>query len=228
MRRFGNGFYVGVAAGAAVPRTNLDQIYRTGYNIEVPIGWDALHSPLGVRLNLGYGRLRSNSSFQYTAANGSLVTPSDAQIWQGDVDAKLNLPIGHFLGSTSNLYAVGGGGAYYFRNYGYAGGAAASTGTSGTTATTGATTGTATGTATGTGPTYGTTSGTAQAPLGYTANGQSYNASDRKTRFGANVGAGLSWGIGAASLYVESRFVRVFVPNRNSDYVPVMVGITFH
>jgi hypothetical protein len=215
MRRFGNGFYVGVAAGAAIPRTNLDQVYRTGYNIEVPIGWDPIHSALGVRVNLGYGRLRSNSNFQYTAANGTLATPNDAQIWQGVLDAKLNLPIGHFLGATSNVYAVGGGGAYYFRNYGY-GSSAAGTTTAGTTG----------GTTTSSSGTTAYSPGTST--NGQVANGLGYTSADRQTRFGANLGGGLSWGIGAASLYVESRFVRVFVPNRNSDYVPVMVGITFH
>jgi hypothetical protein len=210
MRRFGNGLYIGLAAGAAVPRTNLDQVYRTGYNIEVPIGWDPPRSPLGVRVNLGYGRLRADNSFQYTAANGSLTTPSDAQIWQGTLDAKLGMP----LGGTSRLYAVGGGGAYYFRNYGYGGRAAAPA--SSTTATSSGTTAYSPG-----------TSGTTQAS-GYTANGAAYTSADRQTRFGANVGGGLSFGVGGASLYVESRFVRVFVPNRHSDYVPVMLGITFH
>jgi hypothetical protein len=47
------------------------------------------------------------------------------------------------------------------------------------------------------------------------------------TRFGANVGAGFAFGLGAASLFVESRYVTVFMPNRNANYVPLILGVTF-
>jgi hypothetical protein len=48
------------------------------------------------------------------------------------------------------------------------------------------------------------------------------------TRFAANGGGGVSWGLGNVSLFVEGRWVRVFTQNRNTDYVPVTVGLTFH
>lgn len=48
------------------------------------------------------------------------------------------------------------------------------------------------------------------------------------TRFAINGGGGLSWGIGNVSLFVEGRYVRVFTQNRDTDYVPVTIGLTFH
>ena len=48
------------------------------------------------------------------------------------------------------------------------------------------------------------------------------------TRFALNGGGGLSFGVGAVSLFVEGRYVRVFTQGRNTDYVPVTLGLTFH
>ena len=48
------------------------------------------------------------------------------------------------------------------------------------------------------------------------------------TRFSLNGGGGLSWGIGNVSLFVEGRYVRVFTQGRDTDYVPVTLGLTFH
>jgi len=195
-RRFGNGFYIGVAGGASFPQNELNRVYKTGFNVEVPIGWDPANSPLGLRLNLGYNRLRADERFDFNQSNNGAGTLKDPQLFQGVVDAKLRLPFGHFLGATSGLYAVGGGGVYYFRNY---------TNTVGLTVT-------------GNGGTSGNTGGSVT---------NTFNSED-KARFGANVGGGVSWGLGRTSLFVESRYVRVFTPNTDSDYVPVMIGLTFH
>ncbi len=102
-------------------------------------------------------------------------------------------------GLLSGLYAVGGGGVYYFRNY---------TNTLNIT----------------TNP--GTAGGVGQGNQGGSVTNV-FNAED-KTQFGANVGGGIQFGIGNASLFVESRYVRIFTPNRNTDMVPVAAGLTFN
>ena len=56
---------------------------------------------------------------------------------------------------------------------------------------------------------------------------RTFNAEDR-TQFALNGGGGLSFGVGAASLFVEGRYVRVFTEGRRTDYIPVTLGITFH
>ncbi len=48
---------------------------------------------------------------------------------------------------------------------------------------------------------------------------------DNVTRLGVNGGAGFAFGIGKTELFVESRYVRVFAPGRNIDYVPFTLGI---
>jgi hypothetical protein len=48
------------------------------------------------------------------------------------------------------------------------------------------------------------------------------------TRFAINGGGGISWGLGAVSLFAEGRYVRVFTQGRDTDYVPVTIGLSFH
>ncbi len=48
------------------------------------------------------------------------------------------------------------------------------------------------------------------------------------TRFGWNAGGGLTFGIGAANLFVEGRYVTVFTPQQNLNYTPVVLGLVFH
>lgn len=188
--RFGNGFYVGVHGGTNFPQSELNDVYDAGYNVGGQLGWDPENSPLGLRLNASWNRLNgrtlTNQSIGNVAFTGEL---QSADLYSAFADAKLRLPFGKFLGATSGLYAVGGAGMTYFRNF----------------------------------DRFETVSGN-------TANQSrtgTFNPED-VTRFAANAGGGVSWGIGNVSLFVEGRYVRVFTQNRNSDYVPVTIGLTFH
>jgi len=107
-RFFGNGLYVGVASGAMLPQGDLMNNYNPGWGVNVPLGWDPVKSPLGVRLNFGYTSLNS-------AAPASIV--NDAKMWNAALDAKFRVPFGHFLHSTSGIYFVGGGSVNHFSNY---------------------------------------------------------------------------------------------------------------
>ena len=182
-----SGFYVGLSGKADIPQNNLRDFYRTGYGVEGQLGWDPVNSPLGLRLNLGYTRLQNQTQFSQLR---------DPQIYQAVGDAKLRLPFGS--GLLSGLYAVGGGGVYYFRNYTNTLNVTTNPGTGGQ----------------GNGGAGGSVTNV-------------FNAED-KTQFGANVGGGIQFGIGNASLFVESRYVRIFTPNRNTDMVPVAAGLTFN
>jgi len=193
-----NGWYFGVAGAGEIPQNALRDFYKTGWGVEVPIGWDPVNSPLGLRLNLGYARLGGKTGFRTVNQTGtSLIGLRDPQIYQAVGDAKLRLPFGK--GLLSGLYAVGGGGVYYFRNYSNTLNLTTNPGTAG---------------GVGQGSTGGSVTNT-------------FNTED-KTQFGANVGGGVQFGIGNAALYVESRYVRIFTPNRNSDMVPVVAGLTFN
>ncbi|AHG91927.1 hypothetical protein J421_4390 [Gemmatirosa kalamazoonensis] len=106
--RLRNGWYIGVAGAGEIPKTNFSTFYKSGWGVEVPVGWDSPNGPLGIRANFGYATLKSKS--------GLPVSVAEPQIWQAVADAKLRLPFGH--GLLSGLYGVAGGGAYHFRNYG--------------------------------------------------------------------------------------------------------------
>ena len=54
VRRYGNGFYFGIGGGTSVPTGAIRDAYDPGFNVTVPIGWDAPLGPLGLRLDLSY------------------------------------------------------------------------------------------------------------------------------------------------------------------------------
>lgn len=188
--RFGNGFYVGLGAGANFPQNDINAFYKTGYNVNGQIGWDPMSSPLGLRLNVNWNRLNGQRLANQRVGNTNFTGEyRSSDLYTAMADAKLRLPFGRTAGSTSGLYAVGGGGVAYFRNF----------------------------------QTFSATTGTA--PGASVTN--RFNAED-VTRFAGNVGGGFELGVGPASLFVEGRYVRVFTQNRNTDYVPVTIGLTFH
>ena len=188
--RFGNGLYFGVQGGANFPQNEINSYYETGYGAGAQLGWDPTNSPLGLRVNAMWNRL-NGKDLQNATINGVRYQSDlqNADLYATFADAKLRLPFGRFLGATSGLYAVGGGGVTYFRNYNN----------------------------------FASTTGT---PAGQNVT-RTFNNED-VTRFALNGGGGLSFGVGAVSLFVEGRYVRVFTQGRNTDYVPVTLGLTFH
>ncbi|HEX8946211.1 MAG TPA: hypothetical protein VF785_23950 [Gemmatimonadaceae bacterium] len=118
VRHYGNGFYVGIGGGTSVPTGAIRDAYDPGFNVTVPIGWDAPTGPLGLRLDLSYNQLDARSALR---SNGTAVavTSTNPQIWSAMADAKFRLPFtGRFVGgATTGLYAIGGVGAHYLRNY---------------------------------------------------------------------------------------------------------------
>jgi hypothetical protein len=118
VRRYGNGFYFGIGGGTSVPTGAIRDAYDPGFNVTVPIGWDAPLGPLGLRLDLSYNQLDARSALRNTG-NAVAVTATNPQIWSAMADAKFRLPFtGRFIGgATTGLYAIGGIGAHYLRNY---------------------------------------------------------------------------------------------------------------
>ena len=52
-------------------------------------------------------------------------------------------------------------------------------------------------------------------------------ASNSTTKFGLDGGVGLDFGWGPAKLYVEGRWVSVFTPGKNANWIPVVLGLKF-
>jgi hypothetical protein len=188
--RWGNGFYVGLHGGTQFPQNEINNAYDAGYNVGGMIGWDSQNSPLGVRLNASWNRLNGRTlSSQNIGGVNFTGQVANADLYSAFADAKLRVPIFRNFSLLSGLYAVGGAGMTYFRNFDRFQAATGNTATQSRTGT--------------------------------------FNPED-VTRFAMNFGGGVSWGIGPASLFVESRWVRVFTTNRNTDYVPLTVGLAFH
>ena len=114
IRRFGNGFYMGVGGGAAVPAGDFaDSGFETGFNVSVPLGWQAASSPFGIRVNLGYNRLEG----QTLRFGSTTLENKDPSIFVADLDATLRFPFGESaMTSGVGLYFTGGGGVYHFRD----------------------------------------------------------------------------------------------------------------
>jgi hypothetical protein len=191
MRRYGNGFYVGIGGGASIPTESINNAYNPGYAIQVPIGWDAPYSPLGFRLNLGYTRLDARNSFRNTGTtNPAFLPAADPQIFSAIADAKLRIPFTRsWFGPSSGLYAVGGGGVNHFRH-------------------------------------YNTTFALSNPEFNDPATTPS--SSESLTRLALNAGGGISWAFRAAEVFLESRYVTTFMPNKRASYVPIILGVNFY
>jgi len=190
-RFFGNGLYVGLGSGAMLPQGDLMNSYNPGWGVNVPIGWDPKASPLGVRVNLGYTSLNSASPAEVVA---------DAKVWSAALDAKFRVPFGHFIGSNSGVYFVGGGAVNHFSNYNesiYRSNNFVNTRFS-----------------------------TPANNAAVIANSSSQGSG--QTNLGIHGGVGLSLGVGPAELFAESRYERVYTPGRAINYVPIVAGVTFH
>ncbi len=107
---FGNsGFYVGFGGGTGHTSGTLREIgYRSAPQLTVPIGWHKLGSMLGVRTEWSMQRLEG-------VQVGSFFN-TDPTVFSGTALVTLAFPINE--ARSNNVYVMGGGGFYQFRNFG--------------------------------------------------------------------------------------------------------------
>jgi len=109
LRQIG-GFYIGLDAGAAVPSGDaLSHVQGTGWHADVPFGWDPVGSVLGVRFAGGYSHFGTRNEF-------SGFNNGNAQVWNGDADLKLRLPMTQAWTRRFGVYGVGGASWNYYKN----------------------------------------------------------------------------------------------------------------
>ncbi|HUQ80987.1 MAG TPA: hypothetical protein VM076_07620 [Gemmatimonadaceae bacterium] len=106
------GLYFGLGGGPNIPTGTLNDVYKSGFNVTLPIGWQPMGSPFGLRLDLGYSRLNGRS----IGENGLTAQPDDPNIWSATANATLDLVR---FGDTGRgaLYLVGGGGVFRFTDF---------------------------------------------------------------------------------------------------------------
>jgi hypothetical protein len=108
-RHLARGFYFGLAGGASMPQRNIRDGYTGGWNVTVPVGWDANDSRLGFRTDFAIDHMNGtqiqNPQLLTMAASG------DITVWSLNADVKIRA---HAPRSTSrtNLYALAGIGAH--------------------------------------------------------------------------------------------------------------------
>jgi hypothetical protein len=110
MRR--GGWYMGLAGGAAVPTGAVNDFYKTGFGVELPLGYQPLSSPLGFRVDLGYSRFNGRPA----GTNGLLAQPDDPNIWSATANLTLDL-VKFGQERRGSLYLVGGGGVFRFTDF---------------------------------------------------------------------------------------------------------------
>ena len=113
----GNGWYMGLAAGASAPTGNFQNLgYNSGLNVNVPIGWHRENSFLGVRLDLGYNRFSGQNFLGNNNGTPVTLTNTNPQVFSASLNLTAALPFTPIR--NVSLYGVGGGGLYHFRDIG--------------------------------------------------------------------------------------------------------------
>jgi hypothetical protein len=174
MRR--GGFYMGLAGGAAVPTGTISDFYKTGWGAYVPLGWQPMNSPLGVRVDLGYARFSGRDP----GSTGLSFKPDNPNIWSGTANLTLDI-VRWGENRRGALYAIGGGGVYRFTNF----------------------------------------------FAGDRTNNEVQSAFEGSptTKGGWTGGGGVAFPIGAASLFIESRYTSVSTTGEKTKWVPVVLGL---
>ena len=108
----GRSFYVGLGGGPTIPTGVVNDVYKSGFGVTVPIGWQPMNSPFGLRLDLGYSRLNGRSAGE----NGLTSQPDDPNIWSATANATLDL-VRFGESRRGALYLVGGGGVFRFTDF---------------------------------------------------------------------------------------------------------------
>jgi hypothetical protein len=112
-------FYGGIAGGVMVPAGGLSDVNQTGGTGMLQLGWQPIHSVLGVRADASYSRFRRAFGF---ANDFPVATPllgfsplvdRSPNIWNFNLDLKVAIPgietaFGHAV--TFQPYLLGGGG----------------------------------------------------------------------------------------------------------------------
>jgi len=197
MRHYGNGLYFGLSAGPSVPVQNINNAYDLGYTVDVPIGWDSPFSPLGFRVDLGYTKLGSRNSFR----TGSTYIVNGQQ------------QTANLATNSAQIWSALANAKLRLPFLGHFGGGA----TSGIYALGGV--------GVNHFRNYNTTFALTNPE--FNDNGAINANSESLTRVALDAGGGISWGLGAAEVFLESRYVTALTANRRASYVPITLGLTF-
>ena len=103
------GFYAGLAIGPSFPGANFNDSNKPGWRVEVPVGFDFIGSPFGIRVLGGYSNYSPHSWVGFL---------DNAQMWNLDGSIKLRIASGTpgLVPLRLQLYGVGGVSYNWFKN----------------------------------------------------------------------------------------------------------------
>jgi len=115
MRRLqGSNWHIGLSAGAAVPSGDFKSVgYNSGFDIGVPIEYHRPGSFIGLRGDLGYTQFNTGT-FSSVTGSPSQLSGKDPKVLTATANLTAHMPL--TSSRKVNLYALGGGGIYHFRN----------------------------------------------------------------------------------------------------------------
>ena len=96
-------FYYGLAGGINQPVSDFHSGYTRGWNVTMPVGWDFVGTPVGIRVDGSWNRLTGQTS--------TSTYISDLTIWSLSGDATLRRRV-ESLGPSGTIYLLGGGGMH--------------------------------------------------------------------------------------------------------------------
>ena len=106
-RHLARGWYLGLAGGMNAPQSRTRNGYTGGYNVTVPVGFDATDNPFGVRADFTFDNLGGT---EFHSATMPAVQSKSISVLTLNADLKLRLhPPG--VSSRLHVYALGGVGA---------------------------------------------------------------------------------------------------------------------
>ena len=176
----GMSYYWGLGAGAAVPSQGLDNVFDTGYNASLLLGWRSNASPFGLRLEGSYN--------QFNGREFGAVQFDEASTWGVMANTVLDFPWNPTR--TSAFYLTGGVGVHGFNSFDI-------------------------------------DDEDFNDLIGNDEIDETDIITESTTNFGVNAGAGLRFGVGGSSLFLEGRWVNVFTDGTDRRYFPITLGITF-
>jgi len=110
----GSAWHVGLSAGAAVPSGDFKSVgYNSGFDVGVPIEYHRPGSLLGFRVDLGYTQFNTGT-FSSVTGSPSQLSGEDPKVLTAAANLTAHFPL--TASHKVNLYALGGGGVYHFRN----------------------------------------------------------------------------------------------------------------
>lgn len=102
------GFYAGIGVGGSMPAAMFNNSDHPGWRVDVPVGFDFVGTPVGIRVNGGYANFSPHPWVSNLVDN--------AQVWNIDGDLKLRVASATPGMLRLQLYGIAGASYNWYKN----------------------------------------------------------------------------------------------------------------